>query len=172
MAAGDIDRRVDISGGNEVVRLGRALNSAFDARAASEQTLREFISDASHELRTPLTSIRGYAELLRTGALRGEEATTRAVTRIEHEAVRMGGLVDNLLSLARLDEGRPLELAEIDLAALAADAVTDACRRARPADHPDRDEPVHLVGDETTLRQLLANLLSNVREHTPPRTES
>lgn len=172
VALGDIDRRVDISGGNEVVRLGRALNSAFDARAASEQTLREFISDASHELRTPLTSIRGYAELLRTGAFQGEEeATTRAVTRIEGEAVRMGGLVDNLLSLARLDEGRPLELAEIDLAALAADAVTDA--RAVEPDRPITliaPQPVPIVGDETTLRQLLANLLSNVREHTPMRT--
>ncbi|MDQ1481341.1 MAG: two-component system, OmpR family, sensor kinase [Actinomycetota bacterium] len=172
VAAGDVDRRVDIGGGNEVARLGRALNSAFDARAASEQTLREFISDASHELRTPLTSIRGYAELLRTGVLSGEEATSRAVTRIEHEAVRMGGLVDNLLSLARLDEGRPLELADIDLAALAADAVNDA--RAVEPDRPITliaTEPVHLVGDETTLRQLLANLLANVREHTPPRAE-
>jgi two-component system OmpR family sensor kinase len=173
VAAGDIDRRVDISGGNEVVRLGRALNSAFDARAASERTLRAFISDASHELRTPLTSIRGYAELLRTGAMHGGEATTRAVTRIEHEAVRMGGLVDNLLSLARLDEGRPLELAPIDLAALAADAVADA--RAVEPDRPIAlvaPQPVPIVGDETTLRQLLANLLSNVREHTPARTAS
>jgi two-component system, OmpR family, sensor kinase len=171
VAAGDIDRRVDIRGGDEVVRLGRALNSAFDARAASEQTLREFISDASHELRTPLTSIRGYAELLRTGALRGEDETTRAVTRIEGEAARMGGLVDNLLSLARLDERRPLELAELDLAALAADAVTDA--RAVDPDRPITliaPSPVPIVGDEMTLRQLLGNLMSNVREHTPART--
>ena len=124
VAAGDVDRRVDVSGGYEVARLGHALNSAFDARAASEQTLREFISDASHELRTPLTSIRGYAELLRAGALQSPEATARASARIEHEAARMGGLVDNLLSLARLDEGRPLELADVDLTALAADAVT------------------------------------------------
>ncbi|MDQ1510074.1 MAG: two-component system, OmpR family, sensor kinase [Actinomycetota bacterium] len=167
VAAGDIDRRVDISGGYEVARLGRALNSAFDARSASEKTLRAFIADASHELRTPLTSIRGYAELLRAGALPSEEASTRAVTRIEHEAVRMGGLVDDLLALARLDEGRPLELVDVDLAALAADAVNDA--RAVEPDRPialAAPESVRVVGDETSLRQVLANLLSNAREHT------
>lgn len=167
VAAGEVDRRVNVGGGSEVARLGRALNSAFDARAASEQTLREFISDASHELRTPLTSIRGYAELLRAGALRGEEATSRAVARIEHEAERMGGLVDNLLSLARLDEGRPLELDDVDLSSLAADAVADA--RAVEPDRPialATTGPVRIVGDETTLRQLLANLLANAREHT------
>lgn len=171
VASGDIERRVDVSGGHEVAQLGRALNSAFDARAASEQTLREFISDASHELRTPLTSIRGYAELLRAGAVRGEVETARAVARIEHEATRMGDLVDNLLSLARLDEGRPIELANVDLRSLASDAVHDAC-----AVEPTRpitlvaDEAVQVVGDETTLRQVLANLLSNAREHTPPDT--
>jgi two-component system OmpR family sensor kinase len=171
VASGDVDRRVDVSGGYEVARLGRALNAAFDARAASEQTLRAFISDASHELRTPLTSIRGYAELLRAGALHGEEATTRAVSRIEHEAVRMGGLVESLLSLARLDEGRPLELSDVDLAVLAADAVTDA--RAVEPDRPITlvaPGPVRIIGDETTLRQVLANLLSNARQHTPRRT--
>jgi two-component system OmpR family sensor kinase len=171
VASGDVDRRVDIRGGYEVARLGRALNSAFDARAMSEQTLREFISDASHELRTPLTSIRGYAELLRAGALPGEEESARAVARIEHEAARMGILVENLLSLARLDEGRPLELADVDLAVLAADAVHDA--RAVEPGRPITlvaQPPVHVVGDETTLRQVLGNLLSNAREHTPPGT--
>ena len=171
VAAGDVERRVDVSGGYEVARLGRALNSAFDARAASEQTLRAFIADASHELRTPLTSIRGYAELLRSGAMNGEAETARAVARIEHEAARMGGLVDNLLSLARLDEGRPLELAPVDLAALAADAVHDA--RAVEPDRPIglvAEPPVRVVGDEMALRQVLSNLLANVREHTPPGT--
>ena len=171
VASGDVDRRVDVSGGYEVARLGRALNSAFDARAASEQTLREFISDASHELRTPLTSIRGYAELLRAGALSGAEETARAVARIEHEAARMGGLVDNLLSLARLDEGRPLELVDVDLASLAADAVNDA--RAVEPDRPISlvaNAPAFVVGDEMALRQVLSNLLANVREHTPAGT--
>jgi two-component system OmpR family sensor kinase len=167
VAAGDVDRRVDIRGGHEVARLGRALNAAFDAQTLSEQTLREFISDASHELRTPLTSIRGYAELLGAGALPGEAEGRRAVARIEQEAARMGGLVDNLLSLARLDEGRPLELADVDLSSLAADAVNDA--RAVEPDRPIAlvaPASLYVVGDETTLRQVLANLLSNVREHT------
>ena len=171
VASGDVERRVDISGGYEVARLGRALNAAFDARAASEQTLRSFISDASHELRTPLTSIRGYAELLRAGALSGKEESARAIARIEHEATRMGGLVDSLLSLARLDEGRPLTLADVDLTALAVDAVHDA--RAVEPDRPITlvaRAPVHVMGDETTLRQVLANLLSNARAHTPPAT--
>jgi two-component system OmpR family sensor kinase len=167
VASGDVDRRVDVSGGYEVARLGHALNSAFDARSASEQTLRSFISDASHELRTPLTSIRGYAELLRAGAVPGVEESRRAVVRIEHEAARMGGLVDDLLALARLDEGRPLELGDVDLTVLAADAVNDA--RAVEPDRPITliaPAPVHVVGDETSLRQVLANLLSNAREHT------
>jgi len=171
VAAGEVDRRVDVRGGYEVARLGHALNAAFDARSASEQTLREFISDASHELRTPLTSIRGYAELLRAGAFVGEDESARAATRIEHEAARMGALVDNLLALARLDEGRPLELSDVDLTALARDAVHDA-----QAVEPDRPislingPTVHVVADEMRLRQVLANLLSNVREHTPPGT--
>jgi two-component system, OmpR family, sensor kinase len=168
VASGDVDRRVEIRGGYEVTRLGRALNAAFDVRAASEQTLREFISDASHELRTPLTSIRGYAELLRVGALPGEAEAGRAVARIEQEAARMGALVDNLLSLARLDEGRPLVLTHVDLSVLAVDAVDDA--RAVEPDRPitlTAPESLQVVGDETTLRQLLANLVSNVRDHTP-----
>ena len=168
VASGDVTRRVDVNGGYEVARLGRALNSAFDARAASEQTLREFIADASHELRTPLTSIRGYAELLRAGALQTPEDSARAVARIEHESARMGGLVDNLLSLARLDEGRPLVLAPVDLVALATDAVSDA--RAVEPDRPIAlvaPRPVPVIGDETTLRQVFANLLANACQHTP-----
>jgi two-component system OmpR family sensor kinase len=167
VASGDVERRVDIRGGYEVARLGNALNSAFDARAASEQTLREFISDASHELRTPLTSIRGYAELMRAGALPGADESGRAVARIEQEAARMGVLVDNLLSLARLDERRPLELVDVDLSALAGDAVDDA--RAVEPERPVTlvaPRPVRVVGDETALRQVLANLVTNAREHT------
>lgn len=169
VAAGDVDRRVDVSGGHEVARLGTALNSAFDARAASEQALREFISDASHELRTPLTSIRGYAELLRAGAIESPAERDRAVQRIEHEAGRMGLLVDDLLALARLDEARPLELADVDLAHVASDAVNDA--QAVEPDRPialEAPAPVHVVGDETSLRQIFANLLSNARHHTDP----
>jgi two-component system OmpR family sensor kinase len=170
VAAGDAERRVDVSGGHEVAKLGRALNSAFDARTASEQALREFISDASHELRTPLTSIRGYAELLRAGALETPADRDRAIQRIEHEAARMGVLVDDLLALARLDEGRPLEFSPVDLTKVASDAVNDA--RAVEPDRPislAAPQPVHVVGDETSLRQIFANLLSNARHHTEPR---
>ena len=171
VASGDVDRRVDVAGGYEVARLGRALNSAFDARESSEQTLRAFISDASHELRTPFTSIRGYTELLQAGALTDDEAQQRALERIEHEAARMGVLVDDLLALARLDEGRPLQLADLDLAAIAADAVNDF--RAVEPDRPIElvaPQPVPLVGDETGMRQVFANLLTNARVHTPPAT--
>ena len=146
--------------------LGRALNSAFDARATSEHTLREFISDASHELRTPLTSIRGYAELLRAGALHGAEEGRHAAARIEHEAARMGVLVDNLLSLARLDEGRPLELADVDLTALAADAVNDA-RAVEP------DRPITLVAPRPGLgRRRRNDVAAGAREPAGERPRS
>jgi two-component system OmpR family sensor kinase len=168
VASGDVDRRVDVEGGYEVARLGRALNSAFDARESSEQALRAFISDASHELRTPLTSIRGYTELLQAGALSDPPAQQRALERIGHEAARMGVLVDDLLALARLDERRPLQLADLDLSEIAADAVNDF-----RAVEPDRTieliapQPVPLLGDETGIRQVFANLLTNARLHTP-----
>jgi two-component system OmpR family sensor kinase len=171
VAAGDIERRVDVAGGYEVARLGRALNSAFDARETSEQTLRAFISDASHELRTPLTSIRGYTELLQAGALTDGAAQRRALERIAHESARMGVLVDELLTLARLDERQPLQLAELDLSALASDAVTDFRAVA-----PERTievvaaQPVVLLADETGIRKVFANLLTNARLHTPATT--
>ena len=171
VASGDVDRRVDVAGGYEVARLGRALNSAFDARESSEQALRAFISDASHELRTPLTSIRGYTELLQAGALSDPAAQQRALGRIGHEAARMGVLVDDLLALARLDERRPLQLADLDLSEIAADAVNDF-----RAVEPDRTielvapQPVALLGDETAIRQVFANLLTNARLHTPTAT--
>ncbi len=118
IAGGELDRRVQVRGGGEVEHLANALNNAFDARQASEDKLRRFVTDASHELRTPLTSIRGYSELLRRGALADPEQGARAVSRIEDEAARMGVLVDDLLLLARLDQGRPLERSPVDLTAL------------------------------------------------------
>ena len=136
------------------------------ARRASEDRLRRFVADASHELRTPLTSIRGYAELFRQGAADRPEDLAMAMRRIEEEATRMGGLVDDLLLLARLDQGRPLERVPVDLARLAADAVADA--RAvdpdRPAHARDRRRgrpPAGDLGDEARLRQVAANLLAN-----------
>jgi two-component system OmpR family sensor kinase len=179
IAAGDLSRRVARADDrSEVGRLGLALNSmlaqieaAFEARRRSEARLRRFVADASHELRTPLTSIRGYAELFRRGAAERPEDLALAMGRIEEEASRMGLLVDDLLLLARLDQGRPLERAPVDLARIAADATSDAL-----AVEPDR--PIHLAGppslviegDEARLRQVAANLLSNVRQHTPPDT--
>jgi two-component system OmpR family sensor kinase len=171
IAEGDLDRRVEARGKGEVEHLAHALNNAFDARQTSEEKLRRFVTDASHELRTPLTSIRGYSELLRRGALSDPEEGARAVSRIEDEAARMGVLVDDLSLLARLDQGRPLGWAPVDLAAIAVDAVSDA-----RVVEPDRrvschcDGPVMVEGDEHRLRQVLANLLANTRDHTPAGT--
>ena len=179
IAAGDLTRRVkrpDDRG--EVGRLGSALNgmlsqieAAFAERTSSESRLRRFVADASHELRTPLTSIRGYAELLRKGALDDEDARRRAAERIEHEASRMGVLVDDLLLLARLDQGRPLEWTTVDLGAVVNDAVESA--RNMDTDRPislDVAGDVRVAGDAARLRQVIDNLLRNAVVHTPPLT--
>jgi two-component system OmpR family sensor kinase len=161
----------------EAGRLGDALNTmlgriedAFRERTASQERLRDFVANASHELRTPLTSVRGYAELYRAGALTEQAALDDAMRRVEQEASRMGDLVEDLLLLARLDEGRPLEQRSVRLNELVSDAVRDA-----QAVEPDRPiscaaEPVEIVGDEATLRQAVGNLLANARAHTPPDT--
>lgn len=176
IAAGDLSRRVEPADERtEIGRLGAALNTmlgrieaSFDAHQESEQRLRRFIADASHELRTPLTSIRGYAELFRRGAAERPEDLAKAMRRIEQEAGRMGVLVEDMLLLARLDQGRPLERTAVDLSRVAADAVDDA----RAVD-PERtitleaDGPAVVTGDDQRLRQVLANLLSNARQHTP-----
>jgi two-component system OmpR family sensor kinase len=179
IAAGGLSRRVSPADSTtEVGRLGLALNSmldqletAFGQRAAVEQRLRQFVADASHELRTPLTSMRGYAELLRRNREMNPEELEASLNRIEAEARRMGVLIDDLLLLARLDQGRPLERAPVDLEAL----VTDACNDARVSD-PDRrvtarvTAPLVVPGDEARLRQVLANLLRNAVVHTAPGT--
>ncbi|MBD5787275.1 HAMP domain-containing histidine kinase [Cellulosimicrobium terreum] len=184
----------------EVGQVGAALNRMLEnvetslvARHESETQVRRFVADASHELRTPLASIRGYAELVRRSPDVVPPDTSRALDRIESEAVRMTGLVEDLLLLARLDAGRPLDREPVDLAMLAVDAVTDA--HAAGPDHdwglalPGGDDPddppedgdaaggadggaVDLVvtGDEASLRQVLVNLLANARTHTPPGT--
>ncbi|MFN2504512.1 MAG: sensor histidine kinase [Acidimicrobiales bacterium] len=178
IAAGDLSRRVDADDHTEVGRLGGALNAmlgqieaAFDDRQESEGRLRRFVADASHELRTPLTSIRGYAELFRRGAAERPEDLAKAMRRIEEEATRMGILVDDLLLLARLDQGRPLERSAVNLAQVAADAVDDA--RAVDPDRPitlDSAPSASVEGDDARLRQVMANLLANTRQHTPPGT--
>jgi len=176
IAAGDLSRRVEPTDErSEVGRLGRALNTmlaridqAFSERQASEERLRRFVADASHSLRTPLTSIQGYAELFRRGAAERPEDLARAMRRIEDESSRMSELVDELLLLARLDQGRDLERAPVDLREIATSAV-DAARAAAPAGQIDLDAPlpVAVLGDAARLRQLVDNLLENARGHTP-----
>jgi signal transduction histidine kinase len=176
--SGDLAARMPgARGRHETGRLAAAINTmldriqhAFGARLRSEQKVRQFAADASHELRTPLTTIRGYAELYRQGAL-GPGELPGAMRRIEQEAERMSMLVAELLELARLDRTSSLDLTETDLAALARDAVADA-----RAVEPDREVTAHLppslvvTADEPRIRQVLANLLGNVRAHTPPGT--
>lgn len=179
IAGGDLSRRVEpATPSTEIGRLGLALNSmltqieaAFAERTRSEQRMRRFLADASHELRTPLTSIRGYAEMLRRGAEKSPEDASVARRRIEEESVRMSALVEDLLLLARLDQGRPLEMGEVDLGRLAADSVADA-RAATPRRRiiVHSDESVVVPGDEARLRQAITNLVRNAVVHTPART--
>jgi two-component system OmpR family sensor kinase len=177
IAGGDLSHRVeDADERTEVGRLGAALNAmldrledAFRERKASEDRLRRFIADASHELRTPLQSIRGYAEVFRLGAAADPEETATAMRRIEDEAARMGVLVEDLLTLARLDELPSGERVDVDLAQLAQNAAADA--RAVEPGRPIAVEaagPVVVKGDPSRLHQVLANLLRNALVHTPP----
>ncbi|MDG9710206.1 sensor histidine kinase [Streptomyces sp. DH10] len=163
----------------EVGRVGAALNRMLDhvhgalhARQQSETRVRQFVADASHELRTPLASIRGYAELTRRGTEDVGPDTRHALGRIESEAGRMTLLVEDLLLLARLDAGRPLQFEQTDLAPLVVDTVSDA--RAAGQGHNWRldlpDEPALVSADAARLQQVLVNLLGNARTHTPPGT--
>lgn len=175
IAGGDLSSRVpDVAPGTEAGALGVALNQmlgriegAFGERARSEERLRRFVADASHELRTPIATIQGYAELHRSGALAEPDQLAAAMRRTEQEALRMGSLVEDLLHLARLDQGRPLDLGPVDLVALADDARRDAGAR-----QPGRvvalaaTGAVHVLGDEARLRQVMANLLGNALVHT------
>jgi two-component system OmpR family sensor kinase len=178
IAAGDLSQRVErAEERTEVGRLGLALNamlgqieSAFKAREASERKLRRFVADASHELRTPLAAVRAYAELFTRGADRRPDDLARAMTGISRESERMSLLVQDLLLLARLDEGRPLEREPVRLDDVVGEAV-DTARTVEP-DRPialDAEASV-VLGDRDRLRQIIDNLLSNVRAHTPPAT--
>jgi len=210
IAGGDLTQRVARADpGTEVGRLGQSLNrmlgqieAAFVERSASEgrarqseARMRRFVADASHELRTPLAAVRAYAELFRRGADQHPADLPRLLRRIESEAARMGVLVDDLLLLTRLDQGRPLARRPVDLGALSVEAV-EAARVVEPdrpltlrvgegaaapagngqADalhqngHANRQAsgPVEVLGDPDRLRQVLDNLLANVRAHTPP----
>ena len=173
----DLGRRVEPADEEtEVGRLGAALNTmlgriedAFAEQSESEARLRQFVADASHELRTPLTSIRGYVELLRKGAFADAEDRLKALRRVEREASRMSGLVDDLLLLARLDQGRPLERVPVELHRVSGDAVDDAQLM-------DPHRPIELVapcavtvaGDRDRLAQVAHNLVRNALVHTTP----
>jgi two-component system, OmpR family, sensor kinase len=188
IAAGDLTQRVpELHPRTEVGRLSTALNgmltqiegafaqertSRQQARA-SEDRMRQFVADASHELRTPLTSIRGFAELHRMGAAPEEADVKRLMRRVEDEASRMGLLVEDLLLLARLDQQRPLERAPVDLLEIASDVVHDA-RIVAPTRSIDLQvhaiSPPVVIGDESRLRQVVQNLMTNAITHTPEGT--
>lgn len=185
IAAGDLSQRIeDYNPSNEIGNLAISLNtmlaqieSSFNAQAKSEAKMRRFVGDASHELRTPLVSIRGYSELYRQGALPNDEAVATAMGRIEAESKRMGQLVEDLLTLARIDERRESKLAPFDLFHLAVDASNDAY-----ATSPDREVSLvgltddvaptsaPVIGDESRMRQVVANLLTNAMRYTPAGT--
>jgi len=180
-ARGDLAERMSTSsddGQQETGKLAAAINTMLDRiqqsfadRLRSEEKVRQFAADASHEMRTPLTTIRGYAELYRTGAI-GPSEMPVAMRRIEQEAERMSRMVAELLELARLDRSSSLDVTETDLTELVRDAVTDACavEPYRPISTRVPAGPLIVTVDEPRLRQVLANLLANVRAHTPPDT--
>jgi two-component system OmpR family sensor kinase len=176
IASGDLGRRVpQETPTTEVGRLGTALNemltqieSAFAEKSASEDRLRQFVADASHELRTPLTSIRGYAELLRRGGFSDETGTRKALQRVEEEAARMGGLVEDLLLLAELDRGRPLRSEPVGLQQICSNVVGDS----NAFDHGHRltmtpGREVVVLGDAERLTQVAHNMVRNALAHTP-----
>jgi two-component system OmpR family sensor kinase len=179
---GEVALAVRVPGPNphtEVGQVGVALNrmlenvsDALNARHQSETRVRQFVADASHELRTPLASIRGYAELTRRSREAAPPDIAHAMNRVESEANRMTTLVEDLLLLARLDEGRPLDADEVDLTRLTVDVVSDAHVAGR--DHKWNldlgEEPISVCGDSARLQQVLVNLLANARTHTPAGT--
>ena len=180
IAGGDLTRRIPVrAADDEVTSLSRSLNAmltqieaSFAVREASEDRMRQFVADASHELRTPLATVRGYAELHRQGAISTPHDTRAAMERIESESERMSGLVEDLLTLARLDEEPTASMGDVDLTVLAADATADARVRA-----PERRitmtglrgpvSPTPVWGSESRLRQVITNLVANAIRHTP-----
>ncbi|MEM7274784.1 MAG: HAMP domain-containing sensor histidine kinase [Actinomycetota bacterium] len=171
VASGRSDRRVDhppIS--TEAGRLGASFNTMLDARQAAEERQRRFVADASHELRTPLTTLRGYTALYESGGLSGPADVDDAMRRIRAEAERMAVLVEDLLTLASLDEDRPLDLTSLDLSGLLQDVASDAA-----AVQPDREVDAAGVqagltirADQHLLLQALTAVVSNVLRHTEP----
>jgi len=181
LSSGDVDVSIRVTNAderNEVGQVGAAINTMLEhvekslgARHRSEQQVRQFVADASHELRTPLSTIRGYSALA-TAHPDDLDTLRESLAKVSSESERMASLVDDLLLLARLDAGRGLERQPVDLTRLAMEVVEDA-RLLAPDHHwvlDVGDEPVEVVGDERTLRQVVANLVSNARLHTPSGT--
>ena len=169
IAAGDRSRRVvGASGKTEAAHLARAINVMLDEQQGAEARLRQFIADASHELRTPVSVILGISDLWRHGALRAGDASDDAMRRVGQSGRRMGGLVEDLLLLAHLDDGRPMELERVDLEPLLHDAIHDASA-TDPHRHITLEVTgrVVVMGDEAALRQVIANLVTNSLRHTP-----
>jgi two-component system OmpR family sensor kinase len=186
ISEGDLSQRVGVpDDGSEIGRLGHAFDAMLDqiqalfdsqhsalvAKDRSENQLRRFLADASHELRTPLTAVRGYSELYRAGGLADDESMEQAMTRIGSESRRMSALVEDMLLLARLDQGRPLRHEDVQLTDLVNDALLDfrAVDPERPVEATIQPE-VTVRGDEDRLRQVVGNLLTNVRMHTTAET--
>ena len=169
IAAGARSRRMrSLRSGTEAAHLARAFNVMLDEQEALEARLRQFVADASHELRTPVSAIQGFLQLWQQGYLREGKSFDDAVRRIGQESARMAGLVEDLLMLARLDEGQPLVRDRVALAPLVDDVVL-----AASATHPSRhirievDGSVVAIGDQRALRQVIANLVTNALIHTP-----
>jgi two-component system OmpR family sensor kinase len=173
------NRVVIVDPASEVGRVSESVNrmlehieSSLEARAASERKVRQFVADASHELRTPLAAVQGYAEITRTHDASLSDDARESLVRIEAAAHRMSALVNDLLLLARLDEGTEIDRGSVDLSLLLIDAVADA--QAAGPEHPIAlelpAEPIEVVGDLMRLQQVVANLLANARIHTPPGT--
>lgn len=183
IAKGDLSLRVPQSPlGTEIGSVAQSLNLmlgqleiAFADRERSEQKMRQFVSDASHELRTPLATIRGYGELYRMGAIPNKTAMDDTMRRVEDSATRMASLVDDLLHLARLDEGRPLRMEPVDLGILAVDSTSDLraldpTREIKLVRSTSANSVTEVIGDEDKLRQVFANLVGNIARHTPEGT--
>ncbi|WP_159624033.1 MULTISPECIES: sensor histidine kinase [Actinomyces] len=186
ISRGDLSARVPVTEPpmTEVGSLQQALNTmlqqnehAFSVQVTAQVRMTRFVSDASHELRTPLSAIQGYGELYRMGGVPAER-TSEVMGRIESEATRMGRLVEDLLQLARMDEGRKMDTAPVDLTAVCAGALTDMvvlaperdCALLRLDGGPEAPQPLTVMGDRDRLAQVVTNLLGNVVRHTPAGT--
>ncbi|MFT4246199.1 MAG: HAMP domain-containing sensor histidine kinase [Micrococcaceae bacterium] len=173
IAEGNTSERIEVTGDEEIARLSDSINMAFESQEAVEKRLRNFIADASHELRTPLTSIRGYAELIQTGVMDTPEKLNKAATRIEKEAARLSGIVQDLLNTVRIEDFNNLTQTSVNVVPIIHDAISDAYvvnpKQRITYQGPKKKAKIH--ADEGAIRQILLNLLTNARVHNTPDTE-